>query len=147
MSWQWRRFSSLSWSRWILEIFWSDDINGTCENILGADFKNNYTTKQKFPQEYSCFLVWSVLFGPIGREKQNSSSFLLVEIKLFIKKTSIFLMKLLFCCLIVLKSAPVIMVGIHIFEHNSRKQARNPKTSFKWNSSAVCGQIDQSVSK
>ena len=38
----------------------------------------------------------TILFGPIGGEKQNLTSFLLVEIKLFIKITKIFLMRFLF---------------------------------------------------
>ena len=57
--------------------------------------RNNNFTKNSFYEQIS--------FQPIGREPSFVSPFLLVEIKLFIKKTIIFLAELLFCCFIVFK--------------------------------------------
>ena len=48
----------------------------------------------------SMFSWWTISTRPIGREKQNLAPFLLVEIKLFIKKT----IKLLFRCFLFCKS-------------------------------------------
>ena len=67
---------------------------------------NNDTTNS--PRIF-LFPCWPILFEPIRGEKQNFTSFLLVEIKLFIKKTIMYIysLKLLFRCLIVfLKSTP-----------------------------------------
>ena len=49
------------------------------------------------------FSCWTILFGPIWREKQYFSYILLLETKLFIKKTKIFVMRFLFRCFIVFK--------------------------------------------
>ena len=66
--------------------------------------KNGFTKqknpKQKFHQEYYCFLVEQVSFCPIGREKQNFTSFLLVEIKLYVYlEDKNILVSLLYFCL------------------------------------------------
>ena len=65
-------------------------------------------TKQQFHLKSSCsrfLIVEQFYLDRIGGEKQNFFSLLLVEIKLFIKKIRIFLMKLLFSCF---KSVPQI---------------------------------------
>ena len=66
--------------------------------ILGTDLLNKKSAKQEFHQEYFLFSCWTILFSRIWREKQNLTPLLLVEIKLLIKKTNIFLMKFLFHC-------------------------------------------------
>ena len=63
--------------------------------VQGPDFKNKKTMKEELHREYYCFLFEKFYLGPIGGEKQNFTSFLLVEIQLFIKKTQIFLIKFL----------------------------------------------------
>ena len=61
--------------------------------LLGTDLQNK---KTRISSRILLFSCRTILFEPIGREKQNFTSFLLVEIKLFIKKTKIFLMIFLF---------------------------------------------------
>ena len=71
-------------------------------SIQGADLQNNESLLSSPlishfidswilsilpPHWWFFFSCWTILFGPIGREKQNCSFFLLVEIKILIKKT------------------------------------------------------------
>ena len=62
--------------------------------LLGKDLKKKKRNKN-FTKN---ILLLNNIFGPIGREKQNCTYFLLVVIQLFIKKTKIFLMKFVFLC-------------------------------------------------
>ena len=59
--------------------------------------------KQEFLPRILLFSCWTILLVPIGRRKQNFTSFLLVVIELFIKKTKIFLIRFLLRCFIVFK--------------------------------------------
>ena len=80
----------------------SYNIRTLFENSLGKTDLRIYKTrkqenkKTRISSRILLFSCRTILFEPIGREKQNFTSFLLVEIKLFIKKTKIFLMIFLF---------------------------------------------------
>ena len=113
ISWLWHYIHYVSIP--LLTKRWSEPFRGTHCKSNFEFFKNTMQTrksrerilrptKQWFHQEYYCFLDEPFLFRPIGREKQNLAPFLLVEIKLFFKKTIIiFLVKLSFRCFLAFK--------------------------------------------
>ena len=79
----------------------------------GADFKNNKTTKPESHQEYYCFLVVQFYLDQQKGRKKYFTYYLLVEMKLYIKKTIIYLMRFLFRCFIVfLNPLPGVWAGV-----------------------------------
>ena len=82
-------------------------------SVQGADFKNNKTTKQESHQEYYCFLVVQFYLDQQKGRKKYFTYYLLVEMKLYIKKTIIYLMRFLFRCFIVfLNPLPGVWAGV-----------------------------------
>ena len=63
---------------------------------------------------YSC---WTILCRPIGREKQNFTFFLLVVVKLFIKKTNMYILDVV---ILFFKSVPRARTTDGYFVHLSR---------------------------
>ena len=77
------------------------------EFLTWERIKNMKNDETRISPRILLFSCQTIYFGPIGGEKQNFTSFLLVEIKFFIKKTKIFLTKYLF-----FKSVPCYLIWI-----------------------------------
>ena len=84
---------------------WLQTFPRTHQVIIYVGFKLSFCwerikkkNKKKNKNFTKNILLLNNIFGPIGREKQNCTYFLLVVIQLFIKKTKIFLMKFVFLC-------------------------------------------------
>ena len=65
--------------------------------------KTRKQRKNNFNKNIIVISWWTILFRPIGWKKQNLAPFLKVEIKMFIEKTIILLVKLLLRCFLVFK--------------------------------------------
>ena len=85
------------WLGYINQSFLLDLTPSTTPSTPGNEFTKQENNETRISPRIFLFFCWNILFGPIGREKQNFTSFLLVEIKLLMFRCLMFLKSVLRC--------------------------------------------------